>query len=243
MIFENFSQNDLRRGITIPKILSKDLAEEIGIHVGDGSLGIYKNGGSLKYSYVISGNIGDELYIDKFVVPLLYRLYHIKPSIYKPKNKKSIELHYQSKVIVYFKKVFFNLPFGKKDGIVIPKRIMNSDLKLDFIRGLFDTDGCLCFKKRHRSINYYPSIDIASKSHKLIIQISRILKEKKFKVSTVLNEVLPDSRGTLCRISRIHLYGEESLFRWMNLIGTSNPKKLIKFDIWKKYGYLPRDYT
>lgn len=42
-----FSKNDVRRGFKIPKTIDRRLYEEIGIHLGDGSLGIYKSNGKL----------------------------------------------------------------------------------------------------------------------------------------------------------------------------------------------------
>lgn len=237
-MYENYSHNDFKRGLTIPKTLNKDLAEEMGLHLGDGCLGIYRYGHNIKYYYVISGGYDDEAYLKKFVIPLVYRLYHILPVFRKIKDKKYINLAYQSKGLLSFKKSL-GLPINKKIGITIPKIILKSDFKLDFIRGLFDTDGCLSFRKRHRNVHYYPGVDISSKSPELIIQISKILKSKGFTISTVLNSISPASNGTLCKISRVYLYGEENLFKWMKLIGTSNPKNSFKFDLWKKYGYLP----
>ena len=232
------SYNDIKRGLKIPKTINKYLAEEIGIHVGDGSLGIYKHKSGIKYLYTISGHHNDELYFRKFIIPLMYRLYNIYPSIYKRKDEKSMELNYQSKGLIHFKKSI-GLPLGKKEEIVIPKKIIMSNFKLDFIRGIFDTDGCLCFKKRYRKFYYYPCINISNKSDKLIIQIYKILKREKFRVSITLNKQSPDSRGKLCTTSDLNLYGKDNVIKWMSLIGTSNPRTTFKFNIWKRYGYIP----
>ena len=58
-----FSKNDINRNIKIPKILTKELAEFVGIMIGDGHLGYYENKDA-KYPYVhyeirISGNLKD----------------------------------------------------------------------------------------------------------------------------------------------------------------------------------------
>ncbi len=241
MFSQYFSHNDFRREVTLPKDLTKELAEETGIHVGDGSLYMSKKGTDTKYVYNISGGYDDELYFQEFVIPLIYRLYHIHPLIYKPKKGKSIELRYQSKALAHFKKSL-GLPVGKKDFIETPKFILSSPFRLDFIRGLFDTDGCLSFKKKHKNVKYYPVIDITSKSFELINQISKILHKQSFTTSKIISETRLRNK-TLCTNNRIYLYGKKNLIKWMNLIGTSQPKNIKKFKTWKKLGYLPEFYN
>src|SRR3989344_172343 len=74
-IHKTFSKNDIKRELKLPNKLSKKLVEEIGIHIGDGHLGIHKNGNSLKYSYTVSGGYEDYFYFKKHVIPLMYKLY------------------------------------------------------------------------------------------------------------------------------------------------------------------------
>ena len=54
---------------TVPHI-GKAVAEEFGIHIGDGSLGIYPTTGH--YDYTITGGLEDEKYLLEFIVPLIY---------------------------------------------------------------------------------------------------------------------------------------------------------------------------
>lgn len=242
-IIPKFSYNDIKRELKVPKYLTKSLAEEMGIHLGDGSLGIYRNkfaiNSYLKYAYHIAGSYDDEEYFRLFVIPLMKELYNIRSHFYKSNKEKSIALSYQSKGLLYFKNSI-GLPIGKKIDINIPKLILNSEFKLDFIRGLFDTDGCLTFLKRHKKVHYYPRIDICSQSYNLITQISKILEKEGFRFFVSYNYISPAGNGTLCRTSRIFLNGQKNLFKWMKKIGTSNPKNKIKFNTWQRYGYLPR---
>ena len=110
------SKQDIKRGLKFPKKLSKSLAEEIGIHIGDGSLGIYKYNKDVKYSYSISGGYDDEKYFLEFVIPLMYKLYNIYPTFYKSKKEKSISLHYRSKGTLHFKNSI-GLQLGKKTDL------------------------------------------------------------------------------------------------------------------------------
>lgn len=107
------SKKDIKRSLVLPKKLNKLLAEEIGIHIGDGSLRIYQYNTDIKYAYSISGGYDDEKYFLDFVIPLMYELYHIYPTFYKSKKERSISLHYHSKGLLFFKKKI-GLPLEKK---------------------------------------------------------------------------------------------------------------------------------
>ena len=51
-----FSKSDLNKNITLPKRITADLAEEIGLHIGDGSMNIYKKKGLFQ----LRGHIRDD---------------------------------------------------------------------------------------------------------------------------------------------------------------------------------------
>ncbi len=61
--------------------LDEDLAEETGIHVGDGSMNVYVTNGAC-YT-VACHRIDDRRYMDEFVLPLIKRIYGKTP---KPRN-------------------------------------------------------------------------------------------------------------------------------------------------------------
>ncbi len=58
--------------IKLPKIMDKSLAEETGIHIGDGSMGKYK----YSFLYSLAGHpIDDKEYYEGFVTPLMKKVY------------------------------------------------------------------------------------------------------------------------------------------------------------------------
>ena len=131
--------------ITIPR-MCKELAEEIGIHIGDGSM--YVNPGIGHYDYTVCGSIDDYSYLMGFVEPLIKNLYGLSPNKPTKKKGRSFDLVYCSKELVSWKKKI-GLLAGPKNDIMIPNLILESPFVLDCIRGIFDTDGSIVFNKKH----------------------------------------------------------------------------------------------
>ena len=55
-----FSWKDKIKDVVLPTVLSEELAEDIGIHIGDGAMNVYKNIGSIDYYYKCSGHPQNE---------------------------------------------------------------------------------------------------------------------------------------------------------------------------------------
>jgi hypothetical protein len=140
---DDFSQEDIRRNIKIPDELTGDLAEETGIHIGDGNLNVKKeNDGWFKYRYRITGDLTNELiYHENFIKPLLKRLYNHEGSLTEQKEKNAIITSISSKAIALFKHNTLGLPTGSKKDITIPRKFEgNLELAKNCLRGIIDTD-------------------------------------------------------------------------------------------------------
>ena len=82
MKFDNstilFSEADLNKNLVLPRIMDSALAEEIGLHVGDGSMNFYKSKDKTKGLYQLRGHsIDDKLHYYtriKFLYKYLYNL-------------------------------------------------------------------------------------------------------------------------------------------------------------------------
>jgi hypothetical protein len=221
-----------------PKI-TKDVAEEIGMHIGDGSMGIYK--ATFHYDYTLAFGLEDEIYASKFVIPLIKRIYKLTPYFQYSKKDNSILLKYCSKKFIIWKQKLGIKP-GPKDNITIPKPITNSKFVLDCIRGLFDTDGSISFKSRNKNKHYYPVIRFFSKSRKLVEQIDDILKKEDIISSLYYDEVRHDKRGFTTTGHNLFINGKNNLNKFMEKIGFSNVKHITKYQIWKINGTL-KPYT
>lgn len=139
----NPSWMDIKRSIKIPEEIDEKLAEEVGIHIGDGNLYINTHrDGSKSYKYTISGNLANEYdYHIKYINELMNELYNLQGRVSIRKDRNNIDSVYKSKTIVEFKNKILNLPVGPKANIKIPKGILKEKgLEKKCMVGIIDTD-------------------------------------------------------------------------------------------------------
>lgn len=134
---------DIKRNIKLPEEMSTELAEECGIHIGDGNLNIYKvKKGGDSYKYCINSNLLDEeIYHREHIVPLMRELYNFEGYFTRQIDRNALILNIKSKAIVEYKNKILKFPIGNKIDIEIPKQVFN---RLEFqkrcIVGILDTD-------------------------------------------------------------------------------------------------------
>lgn len=214
-----YSWRDVKRNITIPSGMSAELAEETGIHIGDGNLFRYREkGNAFSCRYSISGDLTDEfLYHNDYVAKLIKKIYGMDPVILKRQNKNNVDTRCASRAIVEFKNKILGLPIGPKKDIEIPKAILdNNEFSKRCLCGIFDTD-----------FNITSSLAISGKIHgiKVVKQIHEILNKNKIKhVFTLYPEY-----------GRFYIPRKEAreiVFNWK----INNPKHLTKFQVFEKFG-------
>lgn len=222
-----FSNNDIRNNIQIPIRLTPKLAEFIGIIVGDGHVGVYKNHPGMRtfsnYEIRISGNLKDFDYYSVYINNLANELFNLRFYVIKPKNENSIMLYKNSKALYYFLSECIGIP-QIKNKIRIPKQIRNGllEVKSSFLRGLADSD--FTFTLKNNSGKLYPVVQGASKSAQLIKDVSSILEELNIKHSAYLDKSYYLKRDKSYVVTRIYINGFTNVSNWFNLIGFSNPR-------------------
>ena len=215
----NPTWQDKRRNIKLPSEMSEYLAEECGIHVGDGNL--YKghnskNVGSLSHRYSINGDLRDEYtYHTEYIAKLMEQIYNCKGYFAKRTNKNSIESVYKSRVIIEYKRDILKFPIGPKTNILIPKTICgNKEFEKRCLCGIFDTDftldNMMILKGR-----------MASK--KLLKQICKILS--KHKINYGYKDYNNYGYIRIIKDSSLKILDEWKL---------NNEKHTSKYSIWKE---------
>lgn len=215
----DFSGYDVKRNIILPEKITPELAEEIGMHLGDGFLS------AKRYEYRLKGNKNNEQeYYKVNVKPIFKKLYNINLPLKEYTKSYGFEL--RSKGIWEFKTKILNITTGKKENIRVPEKLKVNDTEIlcSLLRGYFDTDGSIFFKSQNKNQSYYPHVSIVSVSKKLIKDTYDIL------VMLGFNPKLYKDSNKLI----IMLYGYENFSRYLKIIGTKQPKNIKKIEEWKK---------
>jgi len=183
-----------------------------------------------KYDYVIeiAGNkLSDKEYLFSYVAGIIKELFNIQACQIEKKYQNSIYLRVRSKAI--FNYLFENgFKKGRKEQIGVPLWIIKNDVLMQsFVKGFFDTDGCLSIKNKEGK--KYPTISISSKSKKLIKIIRRYVTSKCIN-SCFIKDVRTDERFSKQKIVyKIEVNGFVNIERWFELIGSSNKRNLNKY--------------
>lgn len=201
--------------------LTPELTEIAGIMFGDGQLSVEPN---YTYRVRIWMNLEkDKLYA--FQVKHLFRknfAVELKEQI--DPNKNSLALYHFSKKLVYLLHQDLFVPLSPKLLSTIPQKFKeDKELLSSFIRGLFDTDGCVTHQKDGKY--YYVLVEICTKflpfaedikdslSH---LGIKSFICKKKDKVGHVGFDIVIRHKNAV---------------KFFDIIGSKNPRNIEK---WKQ---------
>jgi intein/homing endonuclease len=221
------SKLDQKKGLKLPNSLTDDLAYICGVLAGDG--GIYYREKKKEYYLQCAGNPKDERkFYDEVLFKKISQIFGIIPKMKLLSSGEIYGFRIYSKTLYLFLTEVLGLPSGDKNkSLEIPEFILKEGpLLISYLRGVFDTDGCICFKRKKT----YPVISLSSKSDTFISMISQELKKKGFQFYEVYNYKTIDPRikkGYTIK-SIIEICGIKHLEKWMNIYNFYNPKHLKK---------------
>ena len=124
---------------------------------------------------------------------------------------------------------------GAKNHYRVSKIVMK-DKKLipHFLRGLFDTDGCVKFSKQGTTTNYYPRIQFHFKNGLFAKDLTNLLTTMGFNYCGY-----EDKR--FGGLFVIQISGKNNLKKWCQRVGTANMVHLTKILQWERDGsVIPR---
>ncbi|MEK7535804.1 MAG: LAGLIDADG family homing endonuclease [Patescibacteria group bacterium] len=201
---------------------SRYLAELLGIFIGDGHLSEYQ-------ASVVTGLKTDRNHA-LHIADMISKIFKIKVSIKERPAFGAIIIVASSKSIVRIL-TSYGMPIGNKLGgdLRIPKWITDSTLYMKmFIRGLFDTDGCV-FMDRHiinGKLYQHLGWTITSAADTLLSDITDVL------VRLGYRPTCSDKQNS------VYLRRQSDVRRYFTEIGSSNSKHLGRF---KKFcGRVPK---
>ncbi len=203
-----------------PSTKDKNLAELIGILLGDGSIGIYKcktkNKISMQHRVKITLNSIDDLDYSIFVSNLIQSLFGVIPLKRIRKNEKSLDLLCFNKDIVRFLIDDIGMALSPKwDRAKIPDFCFENNLELFALRGYFDTDGCVSIVNNNGKL--YPRLEMKVCPSPMQQQFIDILRKHNFRFGAY-----KIGNGKV----RIQMNGLGELKKWSRLVGFSNKKNI-----------------
>lgn len=209
---------NLRKNGIIPKVkiyklpisFSVDLAEYVGIMLGDGGIThaqasiTLNSNADLKYSYFVA-NLGKKLFREK-------------PKLYMRKDCNALILYYSGSLFIeYLTRIGLKIGNKVRQQVDVPDWIKsNSSYRIACIRGLMDTDGGVFF---HRyKINgkeyVYRKICFTNRSIPLLIFVKETLGELGFTPKLINNVVN----------KQVWLYNNTEVADYLKKVGTSNTR-------------------
>jgi len=209
---------------------SSELAEFVGIMLGDGNINITKlksKPNSYNHSVRIIGHKKDDKeYLLNYIASLTKKLFGIKFRAYRPKEGNTLLLKNGCKDIVKILN-YYGLKDGNKmkNKTKIPEWVFESKKYLKTcIRGLIDTDGCVCpITGRNYSYIWFKTSNLGLKdtfSKAMEILDFRIAKWYKDEKMTIYG------KGTSYQT---YIGSKKHISKYYKEIGFSNKKHIMRF--------------
>ncbi len=219
---------------------SKDFAELLGAFIGDGWISENKKGGKM---LVISGNPKDEKEYYKGLAWLWKNEFGNKIEPREFAYWGTYGIMCCRKDIVKCFEYAGMIKGNKASSCEVPKEILNNEeLYAPFIRGVFDTDGSIFFRKSYNKNaskwqkikHHIPTVQIASVPPSLIEAMRKMLSALGFKFSA--SKYVPKNKSWNTTYF-LRLYWKWNAVRFFGRIKPRNARHLIKFEKWLTKGF------
>ncbi len=198
----------------LPNNFSENLAEFVGIMLGDGGI-------TSSQCAITLNSQADSDYIE-FVSDFTYKLFGERPKRFKKKDCNAIVLYYNGVGLVqYLCKIGLKAGNKVKQQVGVPDWIKNSySFKIACLRGLMDTDGGVFmhnYNVNGKKYNY-KKICFSNRSIPLLIFVMETLSELGF-TPKLIDKI---------ENKKVWLYNENEVNRYLTIIGSHN-LRLLRF--------------
>ncbi len=209
-------------------------AELIGIHTGDGSL--YKNKNSRNWE--VRGSLDEKDYYNNHIVPLLMDIFKLE---FRAKFRSGgangcYGVQTSKKIVAEF---FIKQGFEAKSKLYtgrVQESIFNTNrtCKYAFLRGIFDTDGCIRFDRINKQkYHTYPRVEFGFASEALRDGLAKLISSLGFRCFT-----WGKRNYSIC------IAGNKEVAKWFSKVKPANKKHLNRYGLWLRQGYfMPRSHS
>ena len=190
--------------------MNTELAEFVGILLGDGSINIYPKINHYRLKITLNSK---EIKYANYVQNLFLGLFDSELKLSFRKNENTLDLLcFNRKIIRQLIQLGF-VSSTKWNRARIPEQFMNKKLGKHVLRGYFDTDGCVAITNNNGTV--YPRLEMKIMPSPMKEQFQELLDLYGFNYG-----VYEIGRGEV----RIQMNGKIQLEKWRNEIGFSNNK-------------------
>jgi len=195
--------------------LGEEESEILGIMFGDGS--IYRTKRKLKVE-ITGHKMDDREYMLNHVAPLFLRVYGVRMRVSYRRDSNTMRLYTYSQEVA-MRLHMLGMPIGPKSRATL---LPHADVEPEsFIRGLFDTDGCV-----YRKYGCYAQVQFKSIARELMEFVRNTLILMGFHSSRI---ILDETRY------KFYLCRQEEVRRFFEFIRPANPKHLKRLaGIWSR---------
>ena len=222
----------------MPKRTAVPFAEELGVHFGNGSL--FDDRRWNKAGFDIYGNLyDDQPYLEFYVSKLIKDTYGLKPRVYVHPRSATLILRTHSKDALQAK-IKVGLRPGRKEHLRLPNFFQTSNRSeaiVQFIRGLFDIEGTLRFRKQFRDQHYYPVLECEMGDPQFVKSLYRYLTKLglpvDYRVKGPRTHPLRRAKGAFS------ISGWKGINAWLETFGFANAKHASKLLVAEIFGFCP----
>jgi len=181
-------------------------------------------------------NITEREFYEKFLTPMIERLFGLKTKIKSFKNTCYLRIY--SKKLVEFKSRIIGLPIGSKSKLThLPKIIVSqgTDSIKYMLAGLFDSDGSVSLIRKDDKL--YPVLSITLKNKKIIKQVKEILTHLSIKCNCYKDRRYDRRIKKFTTVWKLYINGFRNLMKFIDQIPIKNPNHLRKIELLRKQAY------
>lgn len=190
-------------GMRIPADISPELAEVIGVHLGDGFMVRYEAKGQSVSQVGFTGNMSEFPYYENFIRPTFESAFGVVGRLFLRKLDHTTRYVVYSRELVQYL-VTLGLPLGKKHDAAIPPFLLERGLVIPCIRGFYHAEGSIyrryskAYKGHHKVYDNLLTLQVRAKLKTVMSQVTEELS----RLQIVCNRLTANDGVYTLRITR-----------------------------------------
>ena len=175
--------------MNVPNLVSPELAEVLGVHLGDGCLSRSTSRSHSNNIIAFTASSSEYWYYDKFIKPTIESTFGVSGRLYLRDDNTTRYVICNKELLAYL--MSLGIPLGKKRDASIPEAVFDQGLTTPCIRGVYHAEGSIY---RRYSKPYDTHVRVYD--NLLVIQI-------RMKLKTLMNQIHSELTNLGIRCNRL----------------------------------------